>query len=183
VSKEIADDLWNRTLSGGMRSIEGDIADLNTYFEVQKINRNGYFTWEGIQLHLVKVVHVHNGYFIMPSYGLFFEVNGTKIFVTTDTKICLDYIGEYFEQADIIFQDCETSRFPSRIHAGYDELLTLPKYIRNKMWMYHYQPGALPDAKKDGFRGFVKRGQAFDFVAEEVKLSKILQPISTVEAS
>ncbi|MEM7589467.1 MAG: ribonuclease Z, partial [Myxococcota bacterium] len=28
---------------------------------------------------------------------------------------------------------------------------------------YHYNSGKLPDAKKDGFLGFVKRGQVFDF--------------------
>lgn len=167
LSKEMADDLWNRTLSGGMRSIEGDIADLETYFEVHKVNRHGYFTWEGVQFNLVKVVHVNNGYFIMPSYGLFFEYNGVKIFLTTDTKVCRE-IEEYFERADIIFQDCETSRFPSRIHAGYEELLTLPKYIRNKMWLYHYQPGHLPEAKKDGFRGFIKRGQCFELAEDAI---------------
>jgi len=31
------------------------------------------------------------------------------------------------------------------VHAHYDELLTLPK---KKMWLYHYGPGPLPDAKK-----------------------------------
>ncbi len=163
LSKDIADDLWQRTLSGGMRAIEGDIADLETYFEVHKVTRNSCFTWDKINFHLVKVNHVNSGYYIMPSYGLFFEVDGIKVFLTTDTKVCYDHLGEYFERADIVFQDCEVSRFPSRIHAAYDELLALPKSIRNKMWLYHYQPGPLPDAKKDGFRGFVKRGQVFEF--------------------
>ena len=31
------------------------------------------------------------------------------------------------------------------------------------MWLYGYQPVSLPDAKKDGFRGFVQRGQIFEF--------------------
>jgi hypothetical protein len=31
------------------------------------------------------------------------------------------------------------------------------------MWLYHYNPGHLPDARADGFRGFVKKGQVFDF--------------------
>jgi hypothetical protein len=70
---------------------------------------------------------------------------------------------EYYDRADVIFHDCETSPFPTKIHAHYTELLILPAKIRNKMWLYHYQPGALPDAEKDGFRGFVKRGQTFEF--------------------
>jgi hypothetical protein len=65
--------------------------------------------------------------------------------------------------ADIIFHDCETASVKSGVHAHYTELLTLSETIRNKIWLYHYNPGALPDAKKDGFRGFVKKGQCFDF--------------------
>ena len=98
----------------------------------------------------------------MPAYGLFFEGSGIKVLLTTDTQLCLDELGKYYEQADIIFQDCETSRFPSSIHAHYQKLLALPERIRNKMWLYHYQPGPLPDAQKDGFCGFVKRGQTFE---------------------
>ena len=29
------------------------------------------------------------------------------------------------------------------------------------MWLMHYNDGDLPDAKKDGFKGFVKQGQEF----------------------
>lgn len=163
MSKDLAGELWESTLSGGMRSIEGDIADLETFFESKKIARNGYFTWEGIQFNLVKVIHVNNGYFVMPSYGLFFEVNGIKTFITTDAQFCLEQLEELYERADIIFQDCETSQFPTHLHAHYEKLLTLPKKIMNKMWLYSYQPGLLPDAKKAGFRGFVKRGQTFEF--------------------
>jgi hypothetical protein len=31
------------------------------------------------------------------------------------------------------------------------------------MWLYHYQDGPLPDAKADGFAGFVNQGQTFEF--------------------
>jgi ribonuclease BN (tRNA processing enzyme) len=163
LSKELANDLWNHTLSGGMRSIEGEIATLETFFQVHPVPRNHYFLWQNIQFFLIKVIHVNNGYYIMPSYGLFFEIKGKKVFVTTDTQLCLEQIGKYYEEADIIFQDCETSRFPSKIHAHYQQLLSLPEMLRNKMWLYHYQPGTLPNAEKDGFCGFVQRGQTFEF--------------------
>lgn len=164
LSKNIASELWERTLSGGMRSIEGGITDLNTFFEVCAIEENGYFTWENIQFDLVKVIHVDNGCFVMPSYGLFFEIEGKKVFLTTDTQLCLDEIGEYYKRADVIFQDCEISQFPTSVHAHYQQLLTLPEKIRNKMWLYGYQPEQLPDALCDGFHGFVKRGQTFEFL-------------------
>lgn len=163
LSKELAGELWNNTLSGGMRSIEGDIADLDTFFEKHTIDCDRSFVWSEIKFNLVKATHVDTGYFLSPSYGLFFELDGIKVFLTTDVKLCPDEIGEFYQRADIIFQDCGTSRFPISIHAHYEQLLTLPKQIRKKMWLYHYQPGPLPDAKKDGFCGFVKRGQTFEF--------------------
>lgn len=163
LSKELASELWNRSLSGGMRSIDGDLAELDTFFEVHPLERDGSFVWEGITLRLVRVAHVNNGYFLTPAYGLRFEVDGVKVFLTTDTMFSLEHNGAHYEWADLIFQDCETAPLASKIHAHYQDLLTLPQEIRQKMWLYHYQPGKLPDAEADGFRGFVKRGQTFDF--------------------
>jgi ribonuclease BN (tRNA processing enzyme) len=162
LSQDLAEELWEHTLSGGMRYIEGDIASLETFFNVREIDFNRFFTWDGINFKLVKVVHVKNKCSIMPSYGLFFMINNQNVFLTTDAQLnlCLE---EFYEKADIIFHDCETSQFPSKIHAHYEELLKLPQNIRSKMWLYHYQPGILPNAKKDGFCGFVKPGQIFDF--------------------
>jgi ribonuclease BN (tRNA processing enzyme) len=171
LSKDLATQVWQNTLSGGMRSLEGDIAELETFFEVHSVDKNGLFTWENITFQLIKVIHVDNGYFVMPSYGLFFEVEGVKVFVTTDTQLCLKEIGEIYKQADIIFQDCETSCFPTPVHAHYNHLLTLPEAIKQKMWLYGYQPGPLPDAKKDGFCGFVKRGQVFEFSHKTIHLN------------
>ncbi len=163
LSKDLASEIWDRTLSGGMRSVSGEILSLESFFNVHPINLHGHFEWEGIRFTLVKVVHVDNGFFVIPSYGLFFEVDGVKVFVTTDAKLFKDDNLKLYDQADIIFQDCETTPFPSTVHAHYNELLGLPLEIRRKMWLYHYQPGPLPDAEHDGFQGFVKRGQIFDF--------------------
>lgn len=146
-----------------MSYVEGDIVDLNTFFDVQKIERGGHFFWQGIEFRIVKVIHVNTGYSLMPTYGLFFTLGGTKIFFTADTQLCWDEVAEYYRQADLIFQDCETSYLPSSVHAHYQQLLELPASIRGKMWLYGYQPGKLPDARAGGFRGFVKKGQSFDF--------------------
>src|SRR5918998_2468850 len=35
LNKELVNELWHGTLSGGMSSIEGKIADINTYFKVR----------------------------------------------------------------------------------------------------------------------------------------------------
>jgi ribonuclease BN (tRNA processing enzyme) len=163
LSKELASELWERSLSGGMKSVSNDINNLESFFKVHQVEKNSYFIWENTKFYLIRVIHVDNGYFLMPSYGLFFEVDGLKVFLTTDTQLRLELHQELYEKADLIFQDCEIAPFPTTVHAHYQELAELPATIKKKMWLYGYQPGALPDSKKDGFLGFVKRGQMFDF--------------------
>lgn len=161
--KRIVSDLWNKVLSGGLSSLPGEVANLAAYFNVHPIKENSFFVWHNLEIHIVQTVHVVSGFSVMPSYGLFFTVNNVTVFITTDTQFAPHQITELYKKADIIFQDCETLTKNSTVHATYKELLTLDKDIRNKMWLYHYNPGKLPDAKKDGFRGFVKKGQCFDF--------------------
>jgi len=163
LSKEIAAPLWEKSLSGGMQYIEGDIADLETFFNVHKIGKDRTFSWEKITFELIKILHVNTQYLVMPTYGLFFETDQVKVFLTTDTQFSPELLESQYNQADIIFQDCEIYPYPSPVHAQYKDLVTLPENLKKKMWLYGYQPGELPDAKKDGFLGFVKRGDIFNF--------------------
>lgn len=163
ISQHLAHDLWNGVLSGGLSSIETVDADLATYFTVKPIADNGYFIWSNIEFRLVQTVHFMSGFKICPSYGLLFTVNELNVFITTDTQFSPHQLTDFYNMADLIFQDCETTPNKSNVHAHYDELVTLDPKIKKKMWLYHYNQGELPDAKKAGFRGFVKRGQTFDF--------------------
>lgn len=163
LSKDIAIELWNKTLSGGMSSIDGELAEIDTFFQVNYIKPQGCFIWNAITFYLKKVIHVDNGYYVMPSYGLFFEINNCKILITTDTQLQINLMRSFYQAADLIFQDCEIVDCPSNIHAHYQQLVKLPQQIKSKMWLYGYQPGQLPNALVDGFLGFVKRGQIFEF--------------------
>ena len=163
LSKDIASKIWTNTLSGGMSAVEGDICDINDYFIVHKIDRHNSFSWSGIEFHLIPVIHVNTNFHIWPTYGLFFQINGQKIWITADTQLNFESMQKYYLEADIIFHDCETSRYPTPVHARYPQLLTLPASIKHKIWLYGYHPGSLPEAEKDGFLGFVKRGQVFEF--------------------
>ncbi|NJN74955.1 MAG: MBL fold metallo-hydrolase [Synechococcaceae cyanobacterium RL_1_2] len=162
-SKEIAVELWEKSLAGGMQAISGDIAELHDFFEVKAIGPQRSFTWEGITFELIKVTHVDAGYYVMPSYGLKFHINGQQIFFTTDTQLMWKFRPELYKDADIIFHDCEISQYPTTVHAHYAELSALPAEIKAKIWLYGYQPESLPDAHHDGFLGFVAKGQEFSF--------------------
>jgi ribonuclease BN (tRNA processing enzyme) len=163
IHESLVQDLWSHVLSGGMRSLSGEEPTLKTFFEVKPVKKNGSFVWENIQFQLIQAFHTPLSYCINGCYGLFFTVNHKTIFITADTQFVPDYYDLYYKKADFIFQDCETNQLPSGVHANYEALRTLPSDIKAKMWLYHYNPGKKPDAVKDGFLGFVKKGQIFTF--------------------
>lgn len=162
ISESLVDDLWNKTLSGSMESLEGEISTLATYFDLTPIKENETFQWEGITFRLVQTVHVMNGFSFAPCNGLFFRANNTSVYYTADTQFSPQTLMQFYEKADIIFHDCETSARHTGVHAHFTELVTLPPEIKKKMWLYHYNPGHLPDAKANGFLGFVTKGQSFE---------------------
>lgn len=161
ISKKLVNTLWKNVLSGGLSSLQGINPTLNTYFDVDAVESNGRFLWQGIEFQLVQTVHTMSGYTMNPSFGLFFQSGQNAVFITTDAQFVISGLLAFYQKATIIFQDCETSPRKTGAHAHYSELVTLPADIKKKMWLYHYHPGKLPDAKADGFLGFVKKGQTF----------------------
>jgi len=162
---------WNNTWKGGLESIQGKLLSLEFFFDVNMIKLNGSFIWESLEFKLVQSVHIMNGYFIVPSFGLIITDNVTKkqIFFTTDVQFCPHQILDFYKAVDYIIQDCETYPFKSGVHAHYDELKTLPEQIRNKMYLVHYNDNIMDDqgtvteewekaARSDGFRCFASQG-------------------------
>jgi ribonuclease BN (tRNA processing enzyme) len=106
-----------------------------------------------------------DGPFVFPPSGppaVDFDRDSPKIYITSDTQFC-PHLRNAYKTADVVFHDCETAPYNSGVHATYDELRTLPEEVRKKTWLYHYQadPKQVPGA--DGFPGFVKKGQVFEF--------------------
>ncbi len=162
VHHTLVDDLW-LSLHGGMGTIQGRVAKLDTYFDVQPIERNGGFTFAGTEFRTVQVVHYYDGFEIVPTYGLLFEKSGLPVFITTDAQVAPNQMNDFRDMADYIFQDCETAKFWSTVHAHYDELVSLDEEVKGRMWLYDYQDGEKPDCIKDGFLGWIEKGQVFDF--------------------
>lgn len=161
INEQLATKLWEHVLSGGMSSLQGHSASLDTYFNVERIPFNGHFMWSEIPFHLIQTVHYMEGNSLALSFGLFFNVHGKQVFMTTDTQFVPYLMMNYYEKADLIFHDCQTTSARGGIHTHYQELLTLPLEIRQKMWLYHFNAGDKPDAVADGFCGFVSKGQTF----------------------
>ena len=158
---ELLDELWNKTLSGGMESLQGSRNTLSSYFRIKDVPPNGEFCWFDTVYQPIQTVHVVDDRRIKLSFGIMINFK-RKVFITGDTQFSPNQIMTFYEMADCIFQDCELADYKGSVHAQYNQLKTLPEHIKNKMWLYHYS-GALPDYEKDGFRGFVAKGQYFEF--------------------
>lgn len=164
IVESLVDDLWD-SLKGGMRSHEGKVLRLDSFFEVKAIPINEVFYWENIVFTPVQTVHIMDGFRIVPSYGLLFnemKEDAKRVFLTTDTQFCPRQIETFYRQADIVFHDCETYPFKSGVHAHYDDMKTLAEDYKNKMWLYHYGPDPKQKPTEDGFLGFVQKGQTFE---------------------
>jgi ribonuclease BN (tRNA processing enzyme) len=154
--------LWNHSLRGGMGIITDMETTLDAFFEVQSVSARQPFDWEGARLCPIPTLHVSGRESVVHSYGLLIEHEGCKAFLTTDTQSTPARLGECYENADLIFHDCEIAATRTGVHAHYQELLQLPERLRRKTWLYGYGPGRLPDALADGFCGFVRAGQSFE---------------------
>ncbi len=158
---ELKEELW-KILSVSLNPFNDPNIDLTSNFSIDLIENN-QFIWEGIEFIVFPTTHIHSDTQKMPSFGLFFTIRGKRILLTTDTCILLPTQEKLYQKADLILHDCETKQEKSGVHAHYSELRALDPAIKKKMWLYHYQPGSLPNAEQDGFLGFIKKGQSFLF--------------------
>lgn len=161
ICEALVDRLWNNVLSGGLGSLEEEVATLSSYFDIVPVPQNGSFAWQDINFQLFPTEHVYNGPNKVPSNGLSFKVGKTRCLITTDTRYTSS-LKKAYQNADIIFQDCEINKEQSGVHTHYSQLVTLDPDIKARMWLYHYNACPLPDAKADGFCGFVRPGQVFE---------------------
>lgn len=161
-TKLLRTDLWDNLLAVGLSSLADKSPTLDTYFTVHMINDDGIFQWQKQSFELVKTIHALNNKVPIPSYGIKFVINKHVIFITGDVQFRPEDLTKHYEEADLIFHDCDTGDKKIEVHAHYLELKTLPASIKSKMWLYDYNEKHLPDAKKDGFRGLVVKGQCFD---------------------
>ncbi|HEY9070435.1 MAG TPA: MBL fold metallo-hydrolase [Candidatus Ozemobacteraceae bacterium] len=156
-------ELWQKSLRGGLETLEGKIANLTDFFDCHPVRINSCFHWEGLRFTPFQTVHVVSGMKIQHSYGLIISEPAAKqrVLFTTDTQFAPYQMRKLYDSADLIFHDCETALFKSGVHAHYDDLRSLPDPIRRKMWLYHYQPSPRQKPVDDGFLGFVAKGQEF----------------------
>lgn len=156
---------WETVFSGGLESLPGKVMTITDYFECKPISLNKSFIWEGHSFTPIQTVHIRSGYMIKHSYGLVVKKDPKQkeydFYITSDTMFDRQ-LEEYYRQSKMVFSDCETSDFRSNVHPNYADMVTLPTECKNKMWLYHYNQ-KISTVQKDGFLGFVEKGQEFEF--------------------
>ncbi len=162
IHPSMAEELWEHLLCAGLSTLENEKCDLETFFEIYQFEDDRHFQWEGIHFELIQTHHFYHLEELRPSYGLFIDDNKSKLLITSDTQFMPELFRPYFEAADCIFHDCETTPKKTGVHPHYNDLITLPKHIKQKMWLYHYSSLYVPK-HHDDFLGFVQRGQVFDY--------------------
>lgn len=174
------EELWDHTLSGGLKTMEGFIASLDTFAKPLPIDIEKSFKWQGWTCQIVQQIHIMSGAKIQSSYGMNISRKGyPSIYFTTDSQHCSPrQIEIFYRNADIIFQDCELigvdmvkrhSDFYSGVHANYAQLAGFPSAnsvvlsddIKAKMYLSHYQD--ILNEKKD------YKGQFCDWELEAKK--------------
>ena len=165
-SSGLTSSLWNNCLKGTMATVVGKLNKLDDYFEVN--SKKTFYLNEGeddeLKLSFVPGVHVRSKDNIKISFGLFIESKNKKTYLTTDVNSTNYKLNkEFYEKADQIFHDCETTPYKSGVHYHYEDLKKLPLDIKNKMYLYHYSEDAHEkyNPVKDGFKGFVKRKKSY----------------------
>ena len=175
LSEALVDDLWSRSLSGGLGSLQNKRCKLDTYFDVYAVPKNESFHIAGVDLTLVQTIHFVNGYTFELSFGLMFATGCETVFLTTDTQYAPNQIKDFYEQATLIFHDCETG-FASGVHSHFDELKGLSPETKKKMLLVHYGDNVISEdgtrsvlpewrekAEAAGFIGFASCGSVFEF--------------------
>lgn len=106
---QLLKDLWNKSLSGGLESMQGFVANINTWFHTQPVEPNESFEWQGWKVDLIQQIHVMSGSVIMPSFGMIFKKEGHKtVYFVTDSQHCSPrQVEDFYNEVDIIFQDSE----------------------------------------------------------------------------
>ena len=167
--------LWDASLRGGLEHIELTPGDLNpqtlhNFFAPEPVKAQTWTALDddaGFRFYLHPTNHVKG----METYGIEIEVNpggrDKRFLFSGDTKFEYGFIMQGFQSCSLIFHDCQLFDTGENnilgVHASYQQLRQLPAKVRRQIWLYHYGDTPLPDAKKDGFAGFVTEFQSFTF--------------------
>lgn len=134
IAHNLVEELWNKTLAGGMEQLsEGKKGTLDTFFNVNTFNNLEEFEVNGLKVLPTQTLHVNSE---KPSYS--FTLDG-RVFYSADIVFNSKLLEELNNKGiETIFHDCQLFAYEGSVHAALEELATLPIEIRVKIQGLHY---------------------------------------------
>lgn len=175
ITDEFKKCLWEESLKGGIQYSEEGVMTFDDYFNQIKpvrIQKKPFEMFEtnvgSINIKLFRTRHVTTRKKSLKksqiSYGLIID---DRILFTADTQFNpeqLKFLLDKYKNIEVIFHDCDVMGYSRGVHAAYDELVTLPKEIKEKTFLSHYSEAVSTiDALVDGFAGLAKHWVYYDF--------------------
>lgn len=175
ITDEFKKSLWEESLKGGIQYSEEGVMTFDDYFNQIKpvrIQKKPFEMFEtnvgSINIKLFRTRHVTTRKKSLKksqiSYGLIID---DRILFTADTQFNpsqLQFLLDKYNKIEVIFHDCDVMGYSRGVHAAYDELVTLPKEIKEKTFLSHYSEAVSTiDALVDGFAGLAKHWVYYDF--------------------
>lgn len=175
ITDEFKKCLWEESLKGGIQYSEEGVMTFDDYFNQIKpvrIQKKPFEMFEtnvgSINIKLIRTRHVTTRKKSLKksqiSYGLIID---DRILFTADTQFNpeqLKFLLDKYKNIEVIFHDCDVMGYSRGVHAAYDELVTLPKEIKEKTFLSHYSEAVSTiDALVDGFAGLAKHWVYYDF--------------------
>lgn len=175
ITDEFKKCLWGESLKGGIQYSEEGVMTFDDYFNQIKpvrIQKKPFEMFEtnvgSINIKLFRTRHVTTRKKSLKksqiSYGLIID---DRILFTADTQFNpeqLKFLLDKYKNIEVIFHDCDVMGYSRGVHAAYDELVTLPKEIKEKTFLSHYSEAVSTiDALVDGFAGLAKHWVYYDF--------------------
>lgn len=186
ILRDYQDLLWSKSLSGGAEYCEanqGQSLQITDFFDILRpnpIEAYGRKCWV-VQLGPMELMLMRTRHF--PDSALNVDESqwcsgvfvNQKVWISGDTMFDCEYPERFSPKAEVMFHDCQLS--VGGVHASYQELMTLPKEIRNKTYLYHYGDNwdrpeswihetdkftGIPE--EDGFLGWTEQQVAYDFL-------------------
>ena len=126
IAENLAQDIWDCCLRGGLEYTEDGLATLDDYFNVYPVAMQ--FTIADRMFEIIPTMHIRD----MKTYGLYFN----RIFYTDDTIFNEPMLLQMDPRCDLIIHDCTFKENP--VHTYFDSLASLPEEIRKKIYITHY---------------------------------------------
>jgi len=156
IPDSLIEPLWETTLKGGMR--QDDHNSLESYFNVVPIAANTPFTiHEGLKVEALQTPHI-------PNKVSFSFILNDMLFYSADMQFYPELLDDLVKNRGIrhILHDCQLIA-PGVVHASLEQLLTLPDFIQEIVYLMHYGDTMEQNVGHTGKMRFIRQQEVYTF--------------------